>query len=573
MKLVGFDTETVPKNGIQTFHSFQAYSEDVTLPDGGKVFFRTTPGDLKRLFTHKYRGCYFVSANLDFDLSVLGQIFPDIRLKPKVFYSRTSPVKVVFEDRSNHVFTFVDLFNIYPNVNLMEIGKIIGLKKLEKPEYLGQRAPTSSERKSFFNYAMRDAKICYLASRKVLKEFHTIKPTYSSLGLKLFKMYTPNFVDFPNYGSDLREEWRHAYRGGRTECYVRGIKEGKIFYYDFKGMYPHIMANNPFPIMRREFRYSYLVRDNVDLDNEGLALCKVSCEGEKPPLGIKRQVKFKSASNRPKIMEKLIFPEGRFKDWFTYPELRYIELEGYGKIIKVFKSYEWRRKAYIFKSFMEDLTAKREAFKARGSGFEKFIKYLQNSLYGKFGETIRNVNWTLTKEGFKPVEGQGSQIIYPIHNNFVYASYITALARLEVHRKMREIGFNEVLYVDTDSIFTEKVTPLSPLFEKKDEYSRVVFIRGKFYLADDLVICKGLPLSMNIHEAFRRIKEHKILVHRNALLKIREAYRRQVQPLSLTDKSFKINVYEDGKRNYNRHLDGSELLTCFTESKPLKCGR
>ena len=61
-------------------------------------------------------------------------------------------------------------FQYLTGKNLAGIGELLGIPKLTKPEFLGEREPTTQERPAFEEYAIQDARIAYKAARWIIDE-------------------------------------------------------------------------------------------------------------------------------------------------------------------------------------------------------------------------------------------------------------------------------------------------------------------------------------------------------------------------------------------------------------------
>jgi DNA polymerase elongation subunit (family B) len=358
---------------------------------------------------------------------------------------------------------------------------------------------------------------------------------------------------------------RASYRGGRTEVIKRGSNDKKVFYYDINSLYPYVMFVNRFPYNFNNGNGRFLKRTSVNLDYEGVARALVSIDHELPPIGVKRVLEDK--------YERLVFPVGKILSWFTYPELRYVEENGYGRIEKVYEALEYRVWCYPFKEYIKDLYGYRLKHK-EDKYLNKIFKLLMNSLYGKFGEYNTSKILILTSDGIKEIKPEEISKFRKYHN-VIWASYITAYGRLELHRRFREAGFNTVYYCDTDSLITSTQLPTGEnLGELKlegwAEPYEAVFIRSKFYIFDDTIRVKGFTLSdsnVNIRDL---ILKNKLFIEQERILKPLDALRRK-KPL-LTYEIFKkiLNIDPDYKRIYEKILKGKELFETITDSHPRK---
>lgn len=554
-RIIGFDTETYFDRGEYVFLSAQFYSRNPKLN-----MFITNPEDLKKVFTHKTRGCIFLALNAEYDFSVLRKAMKNNYFDFYVLYNSNRFVcgKLV---RNKHVWHIWDLQNIFLNWSLKKVGELIGVQKLEKPLWLGLRKPESKEEwKQLKVYAMNDAKICYLAGEWLLKKFGTLKLTLPSLS---FHVYNKCYKRFPIYLSKSDSEiaqLRLAYKGGRCEVFIRGSPDNKVYVYDVVSLYPYIMWKSEFPIVTEPLKE----KPSLDLSKEGVAYCLIEQDHEIPLLCTRLFVKDGEY--------KLVFPNGKFASWFTYPELRYLEWKGLGKIIRVFKAYECSETAPIFKDFVE----KYFSFKVEQPEASSFWKLFLNSLYGKFAQScvspwikvlpdlkLEKVHQTVRKK-FVP------------RRNIIIAAYITAKARIYMHSLYEKVGLKHLVYTDTDSIHTTK--KLTDVGENLGELSfkgesdgerRATYIRSKFYIFNSVLKCKGLKGLLTADEMRKLISLGNAKVLSTIILKLRSAYARHMNVLSTVKMEKQFTLGDDGKRVYLKHLRGRQLLEDYSESRSL----
>lgn len=585
-KVIGLDFETAlsrftPRTkgkgiviGTHVPISFQLYSKDVKLnPKSGNPYvFSPIPDLLEKYVCRRTSGSIFVSANLAFDVAVLSKILQNKNYTITCFYAKNRPIKVTIQDNYNRKWKVIDIFNIYGRIGLARIGKTIGLQKMEKPKWLGIRPPQNeAEWEQLKNYGIRDAEIHYCAFKKIT-EFWGITPTTAgNLALTHFKKSTGLDLRFPCYKEEVIKKLAQAYRGGRSESFIRGSIFGKVYYYDINGMYPFVMKTYPYPYVSKEKDGMYVHKYNVDLDKEGIAKALVYQDSNIPPLGAKRPVKI-SLGKSVKIENRLVFPKGHVLDWFTYPELRYLEDTGHGFIIKIYESYEWQNKWNPFKTWVSNL----EKIREEQPELKYLVKIPMNSLYGKLGEK-RNSKILTVKEGkvIKMFPDYSSNLVYAKHSCLPLACYITAYSRLYLHQFIIKSNY-EVFYCDTDSIFTAKTLPLGKklgelgLKYETENDAHSIFVRSKFYVCGDLVRCRGWNRPPPAVAVKALLLNGKIEIDQTEFASLLQALRLHVPVLAEIKKKKIITTGEDGKRVYDKHLDGKELLLDMTESCPLE---
>lgn len=554
--------------------SFQLFSYDVKLIPRTKQVsvFETDISQLENYFTSRTANAVFVSANLAFDTAVLCQAIQSKNVTITCYYSRTRPIKTIISDSGGRKWKVVDLFNVYGRIGLAKVGQVIGLEKLQKPKWLGIRPPRNEEEWEYLKrYGVRDAEIHYTAYKKI-SEFWGITPyTSGGLALKHFKKHSGFKFNFPSFKEEVVRKWANAYRGGRSECFVRGSVWGKVYYYDVNALYPYVMANNSFPYISKEPDGMYEKKHSVNLDREGIAKAIIFQDHDIPPLGVKRPVHVKLPRLGGTFQSRLVFPKGVICDWFTYPELRYLEDSGHGFIVKVLESYEWKHSFNPFTEWVCSLLKMRE----ENPDLKYFIKIPLNSLYGKLGEK-RSSRIVQVQEGkiVKIYPDVNSGVVYAKHSCLPWAAYVTALGRLHLHSIIKKCGY-DVYYCDTDSVFTSASLPISgKMGELGVKYetnsdAQSVFIRSKFYICGDLVRCKGWNRPPPAVAVKTLILNGKIEIDQTEFASFLQSLRLHIPVLSEIQKRKVITTGEDGKRVYLKNIDGKELLVDSCESEPM----
>jgi len=575
-KVIGLDTETYLENNIMKPFLIQAYSEDFE-PRIEEIFevFKTEEviRFAKWLISKKIRGSILVTFNLAFDVSVIAKALNDPKYQVYAVISngRVIGAKIV---KSKHTTRIIDIKNLVNVRSLSELAKMIGMEKLRHPIYLGTKEALKQYinnphyREVMRNYALQDAKICYYAFKKLVNTLEPyfrvtkVKQTIGGLSAHIFgKHYT--HYDFPQYPDSLEEKFKMSYRGGRTEVIKRGSNDVKVYYYDINSLYPFVMYVNRFPYNYNNGNGRFVKKSSVDLDYEGIVRALISIEHKLPPLGIKKVLEDK--------YERLVFPEGKILSWFTYPELRYIEENDYGKVEKVYEAFEFRVWCYPFREFVKDLYGYRLKHKEDKFAY-KFYKMIMNSLYGKFGEYKNGELVLLTSEGIQKIKNENMNKFRKYHN-VVWASYITAYGRLELHKRFKQAGFNTIYYCDTDSLITSSVLETGEnLGELKlegwAEPYRATFIRSKFYIFDNTIRLRGFTLDVSNEDIRELIRKGRNFIEQERILKPLESLRRR-KPLLLLEVYRKFfNLDSDYKRVYHKLLIGPDLLEALSDSEP-----
>lgn len=282
---------------------------------------------------------------------------------------------------------------------------------------------------------------------------------------------------------------REGYYGGRVEIYKFSGKN--LNYYDVNSLYPTVMQKYNYPtgkhiIMKGHENISKIIHDGY------LGMIKAKITYPKSLICL-LPVRTK---------EGTIYPHGTFIGNYTSVELLQAEKEG--AKIEYIEGIFWLKKDRVFKEFVSDFYE----LKRTSKGAKKEIsKLILNSCYGKFGQKrtkqiIISESEALKKRkdiiGYNVLGDDNSSMrfyskdeeSYRNRNiNPIYAAFITAYARIYLYRFLKEIGFDHIYYVDTDSIISDKELDSKYIDDKelglfKKEYPCVdegYFVSPKLY--------------------------------------------------------------------------------------------
>ena len=268
-----------------------------------------------------------------------------------------------------------------------------------------------------------------------------------------------------NYSKELRGWLRESYRGGRVEVFKRYGKN--LYLYDVNSLYPHVMKNFDYPAGR------YTIYKGLDAQSRLIVMKK-----RRNTLGIVEatvDIPKQDICPLPVIAGgKLIFPYGKLRfNWCT--EELFYAMENFGvKVLRVHKLVEWEDKVKPFENFVDKFFKLKRDNKGNAKGAAG--KLILNSLYGKFGmkeereSYISKEELQIRKGLFKEEAKIKNEVkllgrtFYVCEEQFLadyilvhIAAHITAYARLELLKKMKELkdkGYT-IYYCDTDSIFTD----------------------------------------------------------------------------------------------------------------------
>jgi DNA polymerase elongation subunit (family B) len=262
--------------------------------------------------------------------------------------------------------------------------------------------------------------------------------------MRLFRRTLEKPIPVPMAESLKRLE-RRAYRGGRVECFVASTEYCMVD--DVNSMYPFVMQS-------REYPESYVgTWTRTYRGKHGLYTGQFTQTARQYPAVLFDETKQDYSYDG--------------SGTFAQPDIeRLLEIGG---SFTCEEGYEFMRMGKIFETFVNRWYGIRQEAKARNDEALSYVcKILMNSLYGKFGQKEeREATKILDGETIKSMVERGEgPTVYPNgvvvvkektyrQNGFVsVAAYVTAHARVELHRRMCEVidqGYR-VLYVDTDSV-------------------------------------------------------------------------------------------------------------------------
>jgi hypothetical protein len=375
---------------------------------------------------------------------------------------------------------WLDSFRIFP-VSLNDLCGVFNVEgKLSK---YNQRFNTLDLFKDanllnqFKEYAIQDSvallKALLKAQEIYLRDFNidiTSIVSTSSLSLKIFRSKFLS-VDIPILKGSTDKFIRKSYFGGACD-YYKGHGEN-LYYYDVNSLYPYsMMKPMPFNLIKHHNNLNIDFKVNTNLFGFFEVECFVPNNG-RPMLPYKHE-------------GKTIFPYGRWTGVYFTEEMK--ALLEYGYKFKILRGCEFS-KILLFNKYVDYFYNKKKTSK----GASRFIAKMHlNQLYGIFGrkqdiiETINIYNIDIEKyllsrviKTIIEINNDKSCLLlqanidndiisklnleldinlnnssqFEVKSNVALAAAVTAYSRIHMLPfKMSE----DVLYTDTDSIFTSK---------------------------------------------------------------------------------------------------------------------
>lgn len=436
MKLLSFDTEDDSKGNVLLIDFF----------DGEEHFTFETAEDAEKFLCDLTGKVEIWATNLQYDLTNIFYTRPGVcrmnYVGSRLISAQIEGSKIYFKDTLNHW-----------KISVAEMGKKIGLEKLEGDLFDGTKKPSKEE---LIRRCHRDSEITYFFVKKM-------KEKYESIGAKLKSTIGATALDHfctnTSYKKPLKNEFsfeelvfmREGMHGGRTEVFYNKPIKGMIRAYDFNSLYPSVLAEGQFPILNERF-----FTDDPDLEMEGVIHAKVRSPRDLwcPYLPCRSR-------------DGLLFPIGTFSGTWTYFEIREALKMGY-RIEKIDRALEFVGGTYNpFRHWiLENYERRLQAQKIKDDLESDSCKLIMNNLFGKFSQgNEKTALLPITKKRLLKHSGvilENKYILasfasreWPEHTNYIWSMYCLAYARDKLFRAIRSIPncADRFLYCDTDSLF------------------------------------------------------------------------------------------------------------------------
>lgn len=305
--------------------------------------------------------------------------------------------------------------------------------------------------------------------------------------------------------SDVYRKILQAYKGGMTICNkkylgkalyndklpadlipkVEGIKiKDDINHYDVNSLYPSVMENNSYPVGCPMVVISDYLKDNTEefekylvnemIENKKKIIIQICIESGqiidgKAPLFLKKDI-CKELYHGIRKNNEIAF-DNSYKAFYEsmFYNVENITLEEFLLLKNNYKMRYRIETAYIFDSLeclFDDFIRDMAQLKIENDNNEflrNCYKLCMNNLYGKFGEKIEKItllkqldengDW-LVKSNYDKNDTSTNTLIKK-NSKYFYppiAVYVTSYARMKMINFINEVGWENVLYMDTDSL-------------------------------------------------------------------------------------------------------------------------
>jgi hypothetical protein len=362
---------------------------------------------------------------------------------------------------------------------LADLGRNLGLEKLPMPDW-------NDDDSTWFNYCERDTEITFnsfvgLISWVKDNDMGMFRYTGPAQAMAAFRHRFMEHDILVHDNMPVKVLERSAYFGGRFECWKIGEINETVHQYDVNALFPSVMLNNRFPSALLDYNLSTVWRsvDQISIGSDSVAEVLLDTASDEYPYRTERGV---------------CFPTGRFRTTLCGTELEGAIHSGLVRSVRSVANY---RTEPIFTKWVRSLWAMRADYKAGGNLlYERFVKTLMNSLYGKFGQrapewesvptrldalpwmtwvdydassgqrqVYRSFGWEVQRQSDREsrhhaeldVENWDSHAIAfgkgEIESSFIAISaFVTAHARMRMNDLRRTAGQENVYYQGVDSL-------------------------------------------------------------------------------------------------------------------------
>lgn len=375
-------------------------------------------------------------------------------------FNLTSPRFCIWEIERNTNIIFIDTTNYFKE-KLSSIGEKIGIKKQSEKVDFKKRIIINQD---FLEYGIIDSEILNIKMRdysKLVKEYGKLGYGVPSTAYNIWKTSFMDEKIWLHKNNKLMDIERSTYYGGRTECFKLGFYTN-IYGIDINSSYPYQMEKE-LPI-----EYEKSIKGNITINHYNkykqnyLMIVECLIDSKLPIPIIPHHHK-----------DKLIFINGeKIHKTLCQPEIDLlIELNCKIEFIQLHlykKGYPMKRFSNYF------MEMKMKGAKENNLSLKEFGKLNSNSAYGKtaerhiiseiedcdinlIGNYLYEIPQLKKKVYYKHLAGKkikSEKQNYDSKDGFcVIGSFITSYARCHLAKTMYKIGRENIVYVDTDSIY------------------------------------------------------------------------------------------------------------------------
>lgn len=348
-------------------------------------------------------------------------------------------------------------------------------------------------------YISHDVQIIAMALSQIFAEGMNKMTTAACAYSQYISMISDDFIKqaFPLLPDEFLEEWRNAYRGGRSQ--VNPYYQDKILHnvkrYDLNSMYPAIMHNEELPY---GIPIEIKEMNTANFELYKLQIAFTLKDGHLPCL-------LKKASLFSLDDSYYIETDGVECIWLSNIDFELVKRHYNIQFLKIEKMYGFRTTSYMFRGYVNKWYSK----KSQDVGAKKVVdKLMLNSLYGKFGSKNKgyhkipymDIETGVVKYKHSEIEDMKKYYL-PI------AIAITSYAHKYIDDAICEAGIENFVYCDTDSVHTLGKLPDSMVdnkelgkFKLEGIESKSRYVRQKTYIYKEngqiVITCAGMSQDM-----------------------------------------------------------------------------
>lgn len=440
-----YDLEWVPGD-LKKAHAHRMKALELRLAgffDGERYSrFSTIPEMLRFMCTPKRSGWWFFAhagglADLVYVLQYLVDN-PREGLTIRCSFSGSAAIIVKIEWGAHHWY-FCDSYWLIRQP-LREIGKWLNFEKGGSSDSIDHFYAPLGELAS---YNERDCRLLYLAIRtfetRILELGGELQKTIAGTALNLFRRrFLHQRIETNDY---VNECARQAYHASRVEVFERTCRDAD--YYDVNSSFPYAMTFDAPGNLDK-------IKKRLEPGEIGLARVKIRVpELDIPP------IPYRSAD------ERVYFPTGVWESWLSNVDIELLEARG-GQILTMSEAISFEPFGDL-KDYAQTIYEWRKS--SKDEALRVVLKFLLNSLYGKFGEGSRKQRVVINpEESFfdnpeREPGGVGREMLMPgvhslteertiPHAHVPISMHITAIARRVLYDYIALPP--RVFYCDTD---------------------------------------------------------------------------------------------------------------------------
>ena len=456
-----------------------------------ELFIQDDPEEFSKIL---FRGSRILQAQLD--LATYYNRHNSVPFSRKV-WAKNKDGKWVESIKKDYPVKMIDSTGVLP-LRLVDIGKAIGFPKGKTPEkFVDADHPDHGNIMAITDediaYCIQDCEVLFRGLNtfwKIAKSLgyrgDTMPLTSGTLGSQMtataniYSDHKPKVYRLAKgskwkyetitHNEDLDDVCRKAMVGGRTQCFqTQPIVDRLVYGTDANSMYPSVMINpeNTYPDFRRQqgVENPEEITDHIIDQYEGV----VFVNWKRPE---KDRIGFLSTRNDHDLLDWNL-PTG--SRWITFPEYRFAKEMGYDLEIVCdpeedlcavimprlpFNMFECVQKWYDLRCEM----------KKNDDPSEFVLKILLNANFGKYVERNRDMiicteeTWVQMDPDWEfssVTNDEGGAIGYATGGEWkrakttacVCGAYITAYARINLYTVAERVGYDHLVYCDTDSIY------------------------------------------------------------------------------------------------------------------------